>query len=55
MPGLEGKDVEISIEDDTLTIQGEKKVEDNQKRQERAAQRAHLRYVHVCVTVAFRH
>ncbi|WFU34386.1 Hsp20/alpha crystallin family protein [Bradyrhizobium brasilense] len=31
MPGLERKDVEISIEDDTLTIQGDKKVEENQK------------------------
>jgi HSP20 family protein len=27
MPGLERKDVAISIEDDTLTIRGEKKVE----------------------------
>jgi HSP20 family protein len=27
MPGLERKDVEISVEDDTLTIRGEKKVE----------------------------
>lgn len=27
MPGLERKDVDISIEDDTLTIRGEKKVE----------------------------
>jgi HSP20 family protein len=31
MPGLERKDVEISIEDDTLTIRGEKKVDDTQK------------------------
>src|SRR3981081_4396065 len=31
LPGLERKDVEISIEDDTLTIRGEKKVEENQK------------------------
>ncbi|UFW46325.1 MULTISPECIES: Hsp20/alpha crystallin family protein [Bradyrhizobium] len=31
MPGLERKDVEILIEDDTLTIRGEKKVEENQK------------------------
>lgn len=27
MPGLERKDVDISLEDDTLTIRGEKKVE----------------------------
>ena len=31
MPGLERKDVEISIEDDTLTIRGEKKIEESQK------------------------
>ena len=31
MPGLERKDVDISIEDDTLTIRGEKKAEESQK------------------------
>src|SRR6202049_2115713 len=31
MPGLERKDGEISIEDDTLTIRGEKTVEEDQK------------------------
>src|SRR3979490_944531 len=31
MPGLERKDVEISVDEDTLTIRGEKKVEENQK------------------------
>ena len=31
MPGLERKDVEISIEDDTPTIRGEKTVEDERK------------------------
>jgi HSP20 family protein len=31
MPGLERKDVEITIEDDTLTIRGEKKVEEDNK------------------------
>jgi HSP20 family protein len=31
MPGLERKDVEISIDEDTLTIRGEKKVEEDKK------------------------
>lgn len=31
MPGLERKDVDISIDDDTLTIRGEKKIEENRK------------------------
>ena len=31
MPGLERNDVDISIEDDTLTIRGEKRVEEGQK------------------------
>ena len=31
MPGLEPKDVDISIDDDTLTIRGEKKVEEERK------------------------
>src|SRR3979490_2808170 len=30
-PGLERKDGEISVDDDTLTIRGEKKIEENQK------------------------
>src|ERR1700709_1257641 len=29
MPGLERKDIDISIEDDTLTIRGEKKIEED--------------------------
>ena len=32
MPGLERKDVEISIDDDTLTIRGEKKIAFKMKR-----------------------
>jgi HSP20 family protein len=31
MPGLERKDVDISIDEDTLTVRGEKKVEENNK------------------------
>jgi HSP20 family protein len=31
LPGLERKDVDISLDDDTLTIRGEKKVETEQK------------------------
>ena len=31
MPGLERKDIEISIDDDSLTIRGEKKVEEDRK------------------------
>jgi HSP20 family protein len=31
LPGLERKDVEISLEDDVLTIRGEKKIEKNEK------------------------
>src|SRR3977135_1991522 len=31
MPGLERKDVEISVDDDALTIRGEKEVEETQK------------------------
>ena len=31
MPGLERKDVEISIDEDTLTIRGEKKFEEDKK------------------------
>jgi HSP20 family protein len=31
MPGLERKDVDISVEDDTITIRGEKRVEENEK------------------------
>src|SRR3977135_433517 len=31
LPGLERKDVEISVEDDLLTIRGEKKIESEQK------------------------
>ena len=31
MPGLERNDIDISIEDDALTIRGEKKVEEDQK------------------------
>ena len=53
MPGLERKDVEISVDGDTLTIRGEKKVEEdqsgkkdqNQKDQkERSVQHSERRY-----------
>jgi HSP20 family protein len=31
MPGLERKDIDISVEDDVLTIRGEKKIEEDNK------------------------
>ena len=41
MPGLERKDVEISIEDDALTIRGEKRVEENKDKNVQHSERAY--------------
>ena len=41
MPGLERKDVEISIDDDTLTIRGEKRVEENKDKNVQHSERAY--------------
>jgi HSP20 family protein len=41
MPGLERKDVEISIEDDTLTIRGEKRVEEKDDKNVQHSERSY--------------
>ena len=41
MPGLERKDVEISIEDDALTIRGEKRVEENKDKNVQHSERSY--------------
>ena len=41
MPGLERKDVEITIEDDTLTIRGEKKIEENKDKNVQHSERTY--------------
>jgi HSP20 family protein len=44
MPGLERKDVEISIDEDTLTIRGEKKVEENKDNKDKNVQHSERSY-----------
>ena len=41
MPGLERKDVDISIEDDTLTIRGEKRVEEKDDKNVQHSERSY--------------
>jgi HSP20 family protein len=41
MPGLERKDVEISIEDDALTIRGEKKIEESKDKNVQHSERCY--------------
>jgi HSP20 family protein len=41
MPGLERKDVDISIEDDTLTIRGEKRVEEKENKNVQHSERSY--------------